>query len=58
MTLENTDFSEINSHIDLAKIDTIRTIESIEQAEFDTSNIIKGIGIIKTQNTKLANYLK
>ncbi len=50
--------NETNSHIELAKSGTIRTIESIEQDETDTSDIIAGIGVIKAQNTKLAKYLK
>ena len=58
MTLENPDFNEIKSHIDIAKTDVIDTIDSIEKKEVDTSGIMKGIGAIKAQNTKLASYLK
>lgn len=52
------DFSDIHSHILLAKDETIGTIESIEMPEFDTTNIVKSIGVIKAQNTKIANYIK
>jgi hypothetical protein len=50
--------NETNSHIDVAKTEVIDTIDGIEQGELDTSDIIKGIGTIKAQNTKLASYLK
>lgn len=50
--------NETNSHIDVAKTDVINTIDSIEIPEVDTKDIIKGIGTIKAQNTKLASYLK
>jgi hypothetical protein len=52
------EFNETNSHIDVAKTDVINTIDGIELPEVDTTDIIKGIGTIKAQNTKLANYLK
>lgn len=58
MTLENADFSETNSHIELAKSETIDKIESIELPEIDNTEIVKGIGVIKAQNTKLSNYIK
>jgi hypothetical protein len=57
-TLITKENNETNSHIDIAKTEVIDTIDGIELPEVDTSDIIKGIGTIKAQNTKLASYLK
>ena len=50
--------NETNSHIEVAKGKIITTIDSIEQPEVDTSDIVRWIGVLKAQNTKLSSYLK
>ena len=50
--------NETNSHIEVAKDKIITPIDSIEQPEVDISDIVKWIGVLKAQNTKLSSYLK
>ena len=39
--LIKSEINETNSHIDVAKTEVINTIDGIEQAEVDTTDIIK-----------------
>lgn len=47
--------NDTDSHITLAKEEVINTIEEVKP---DNSDVLKGISVIKTQNTKLATYIK
>lgn len=47
--------NETDSHIELAKEEVIDTLEEVKP---DNSEVLKGISVIKTQNTKLATYIK
>lgn len=53
--------NETNSHIELVKTDLVSTIESIEIPEIketDLSDVVLGIGVLKSRFTKLSEWLK